>query len=273
MAREAIQRVVAKALHPSDMLRRTKQALHSAAAKAHRMRMARPSTDPEVKASAALQAARAFTRERPHAFWAACKAAPSLAGFVSKTDDGDAVPHDLGGLFDHIAELVRPLTAPTAPARAAGRHHTHRSDAAVERWRKHWTPLTCRRFLAVVLSVPGPDGVSPAPDTSPAGRAAALREHWQRSPRARYGCRSSTRCFGTARRHHGSNAVRASVGPRSRHAALRSLARSGQTGCRRTGSLSQGAHERDAPREGAQRCGRRLYPQGHQRGGRLEARS
>lgn len=29
-----------------------------------------------------------------------------------------------------------------------------------------------------MLSVPGPDGVSSAPDTSPAGRAAALREHW-----------------------------------------------------------------------------------------------
>lgn len=65
MARDSIQRIVAMVLHPSDTLRRTKQALHSAAAKAHQLLMARPGDDPEVKASAALQAARAISRERP----------------------------------------------------------------------------------------------------------------------------------------------------------------------------------------------------------------
>lgn len=29
-----------------------------------------------------------------------------------------------------------------------------------------------------MLSAPGPDGAARAPDTSPEGRAAALREHW-----------------------------------------------------------------------------------------------
>lgn len=98
-----------------------------------------------------------------------------------KQKAADLPPHDLDGLYRHIAELVRPLTAPAVPPRSGSRQHAQRSDTTVERWRKHWTPLTSRKYLAGVLSVPGPDGDISAPDTSPEGRAAALREHWAKA--------------------------------------------------------------------------------------------
>lgn len=196
MARDAVTKVVAKVLHPNDLLRRTKQALHSAAAAAHRLLLSRPSAGPEVRASAALEVARAISRQRPQSFWAACRAAPSLADFVTKTDDGDAVPHDSDGLYAHIAELVRPLSAPMGPMQAGGHRRASRNDMTVERWRKHWTPLTCRRFLAGFLNVPGSDGAAPAPDTSPAPMLSAPTGR-RPSQRGRSARRSSRRCFAT----------------------------------------------------------------------------
>lgn len=112
-------------------------------------------------------------------------AAPELAPAPDNTALLSAIQNlhaDLGSQIGGLRTGIEALAERTATVEQKVEvRRAFRSDMTVERWRKHWTPLTCRRFLAGVLNVPGPDGTAAALDTS--ARAGPRAKSWPNTDR------------------------------------------------------------------------------------------
>lgn len=122
-AADRLQRLESSPLSATDMWRRAKQALHSAAAFTLRQVMSRPADSAQARRQACLQLARAITRNDPGATAQALRALPDAAAFVQITDSLDIIVSaqaQLDLLFRRIMqEAVR-----QDDQRDAGERHT-----------------------------------------------------------------------------------------------------------------------------------------------------
>lgn len=192
-AKKAMVEIRFKGLHPCDARRRAKQALLGAAAYAHRACLSRPSADPEVIASAAIQAARAVARDNPRSFWKACVAVPSLATFAAPALGGGFAIHDVG-FNRHVAELARLLASRTLwPSAHDDAQRRDVGTMATRRDASYQPPLPRRGHptpLARMAGAPSP----PPPEATVDDHGEALRRHWSEAfaaPQVRHSSRTA----------------------------------------------------------------------------------
>lgn len=174
-----------EALHPHDALRRTKQAIRSAAAATRDRCLRRRPTTPEEFTQLGLQLARALARgdmamvNKATRKWPAARAALCTTDGVTTITDRDAMTRLIGQAIADPTALATGGHSATTPGTRRGDAPTHDARSAQRRWMRLWVPHMQRQWLArVVLPTDDPDDATTTNEMDPADIRARLQGYW-----------------------------------------------------------------------------------------------
>lgn len=167
-------------LHPNDLLRRTKQAIRVASARARDRCLAAHPRPPTARAQLALQVARA-AHSADLAILSRClRRWPALRALATVTTDSVRFT-DFTAFYELLASALALAPGSTDFCRdASGAKDSTPSPADTLRstrsWLRLWLPFAQRTWVATVLPSDGPPtGDGPPDERSP---AEILRDHW-----------------------------------------------------------------------------------------------